>query len=485
MQRSDYLNPVSMKNQCMWAVRRMEEDDKALKAAGSSIRDFVQDTEIESESFEALKQQLEDYELIIEAMQTANAADAADFQRLSGLVGDETLDGENIFRQMENSLNMRERYLAGEVLYRNRMAVTEDAILYAYYGFKANEYKQLAENSQSLYDRWREKAERFDEIAASTSRLFSDSEEISSLIKEGLWHMAGVFQNGAYMTERNSGWRRQLKNTGVRMAMGFGDKGGEQNGPYTLWRRGMASDREEIREVVRGYEEYADYSDEEIEDLLVKLNSEGCGYVAFANIIVDEYRRKEDEFEDTFGFPLFLENRSGTTYVNYNRLILDLYCASDNHRRVWNMWQNHDVYDEEEDPSATVGWGTTMDDRVYRFERYMSGYGRNVKIRNIKCDVSEVYRKCEEEARQGNRVIISTCPVRMEDAKGEPVQMDGGHAMVVTGLADDGRIEVSSWGELYYISPEESDFTSPEKNRSREAYIRIQSVRFQNVGELS
>ncbi len=62
--------------------------------------------------------------------------------------------------------------------------------------------------------------------------------------------------------------------------------------------------------------------------------------------------------------------------------------------------------------------------------------------------------------------------------------MDGGHAMVVTGLTDDGRIQVSSWGELYYISPEDSDFISPEKNRLRDAYIRIQSVRFENIGEL-
>lgn len=484
MQRSDYLNPEAMKNQCMKAVRRMKEDGKALKTAGNSIMQFAQDREIESESFEALKQQLEDYKIILEAMEIANGADAADFQSLSELVGSETLDGENIFRQMENALNMKESYLAGEALYRNRMAVTQEAFSQAYYGFKANQYSRLAENSQRLYERWREKTELFDEIGARTSHLFTDSEGISGWIQTGLSQMTGAFQKGAYMPQQNSIWRRQIKNAGVRLAMGFGDKGGEQNGPYTLWRRGMASDREFIREIVHGYEEYENYSDEEIEDLLIKLNSEGCGYVAFANIIVDEYRRKEEEFETLFGFPLFLENRSGTTYVNYNRLIVDLYCASDNHRKVWNMWQDYDIYDEEEDPSVTIGWGTTMEDRVYRFERYMAGYGKKVKIENIKCQTDEVYLRCKEEAELGKRVIISTCPVRMEDAQGEPVQMDGGHAMVVTGLTDDGRIQVSSWGELYYISPEDSDFISPEKNRLRDAYIRIQSVRFENIGEL-
>lgn len=75
-------------------------------------------------------------------------------------------------------------------------------------------------------------------------------------------------------------------------------------------------------------------------------------------------------------------------------------------------------------------------------------------------------------------MIISTCPVRLEDKEGEPVQTDGGHAMTVTGLTDDGRIEVSSWGEKYYISPEDSDYAAPEKNRAGNAYIRIQSVQF-------
>ena len=49
-------------------------------------------------------------------------------------------------------------------------------------------------------------------------------------------------------------------------------------------------------------------------------------------------------------------------------------------------------------------------------------------------------------------------------------------AMTVTGLMDDGRIEVSSWGEKYYITPEDSDYREPDKNRARDAYIRIQSV---------
>ena len=120
---------------------------------------------------------------------------------------------------------------------------------------------------------------------------------------------------------------------------------------------------------------------------------------------------------------------------------------------------------------------------MYRFERYMDSHDVPVRIENIECAPDEVYQRCREEAERGNRVIISTCPVRLEDKEGEPAQMDGGHAMTVTGLTSDGRIEVSSWGEKYYISPEDPDYTSPEKSRTQNAYIRIQSVRFGEADE--
>lgn len=36
---------------------------------------------------------------------------------------------------------------------------------------------------------------------------------------------------------------------------------------------------------------------------------------------------------------------------------------------------------------------------------------------------------------------------------------EGGHAMTITGVTDDGRYVVSSWGDKYYLKPDElSDF---------------------------
>lgn len=461
----------------------MEKDQKALEIIGRSIDVFANDPEIRSESFEALKQQLSDYHIIIEAMQIANNTDMADYNKLSGSVGNEVLDGEVIFAQMENALRMKESYLSGEAIYRRKMKTEENIYIYSYYCWKAGQYESLADNSQRLYEKWREKTERFDEVAAATGSLFTGSEGIGVLIQKGQSKIRDGFQHGVYISEGDNEWRRQIMNAGVRLAMGFDDGGGDQNGPYMLWQKGTDSDRAYIKELVHGYEEYADYSDKEIEELLKKLNSEGCGYVAFANIIVDEYRRKEEKFEQIFGFPLFLESADGGIYVDYNRLIIDLYCACDNHKKVKGIWGEYDIYDGNEDISSTNGRGTTPEDRIYRFERYMRGYNIPVRIENIDCKQDEVYQRCKDETRSGNRVIISTCPVRLESKGGEPAQMDGGHAMTVTGLSDDGRIEVSSWGEKYYISPEDPDYAAPEKNRAGNAYIRIQTVRFDQEEE--
>lgn len=97
----------------------------------------------------------------------------------------------------------------------------------------------------------------------------------------------------------------------------------------------------------------------------------------------------------------------------------------------------------------------------------MKNHGAEVEICNIECSVDRVYERCKEETAEGHRLIVSTCPVRLTNAAGEPVWMDGAHAMTVTGLTDDGKIEVSSWGEKYFLAPEESDYAASGKTERR------------------
>lgn len=479
MQRSDYLNPVSMREQCERAVRRMEEDNKALNVVRESIERFVSGRGLRGEGFGALRRHMKDYGVIIEGIKMANMADEEDFKTLRDSVGEEVLDGENIFSQMENALGIRESCRSDEALYREKMRICQDPFTCLYYRQKAEKYGALAEGSQRLYEKWEKKAERFDEIASCTGELFARSKEISRHITDGLSAIEGAFQNGVYTEGKRRAWKRNIENACLRIGRCFRDYGGMQEGPFREWRLGTEESREEIRQVVHSFREYEDYTDEQITDLLEKLNSEGCGYVAFANIVADHFRGREKEFEKAFGFPLFQKNRSGTEQVNYNRLVLDLYCASDNHREEGLIWGKHDVYDPEEDFSRTQGWGTTRESREYRFERYMEAHDVKAEIKNIESSAQDVYQKCREEIEKGNQVIIATHPVILEDSEGKSYQSDGGHAMTVTGLTKDGKITVSSWGSQYYIDPGNPDFQGicPEGECEENARIQIQSVR--------
>jgi len=175
MQRSDYLNPSELRSQCTGAANRLEEDQRALETVCQSIGRFAGDSEIESTAFDTLKQQLEDYRILIEGMQIANDADAVDYRSLCDFAGSEVLDGENIFCQMENANHMKESYLSGEDFFRRKMAAEEEPLLSLYYRRKAEQYAHLADNSRRLYEKWLEKTERFDEIAASTGLFFLKS----------------------------------------------------------------------------------------------------------------------------------------------------------------------------------------------------------------------------------------------------------------------------------------------------------------------
>ena len=57
---------------------------------------------------------------------------------------------------------------------------------------------------------------------------------------------------------------------------------------------------------------------------------------------------------------------------------------------------------------------------------------------------------------EGKNVNILITDFNLYQENGKLAQGDvGGHWMTVTGVADDGRYIVSSWGKKYYVDPSE------------------------------
>lgn len=209
-----------------------------------------------------------------------------------------------------------------------------------------------------------------------------------------------------------------------------GQYGGYQGNPQTHYK--------DLADIVRKY--YPDFSDKEVEDYLKKLADEGCGYVAMTNTIFSQFEGKEDEFEKTFGFPMYDENGE----LNYDAMVTDFYSAMDNH--------NKDGINESEDPSSTDGKGTTREKREYRWETYMKDHGIDVDVKDV-----DVTPDTYEEIAKDGYLVIGVSPVVLYDENGNEVyNKKGGHAMTVTGVTDDGMYIVSSWGEKFYIKPDDN-----------------------------
>lgn len=237
--------------------------------------------------------------------------------------------------------------------------------------------------------------------------------------------------------------KRILSNKIIKPNMPFdgkGQYGGNQGSPQ--------NHADDMRDIVRKY--YPDMSDKEVDDYLKKLNSEGCGYVAMINTIFGQFNGKEEEFEKTFGFPMYDKNGE----LNYDALVTDFYSATDNHNRFLLFWDRNDP---NEDESVTVGSGTTMGEREYRFEKYMKDHGIHVNVKNNVNVTPDNYSKMSKKG----DIVIAIHPCALYDKNGNKVvDSDGGHAMTVTGVTDDGMYRVSSWGKEYYVKPDDSVYSS-------------------------
>lgn len=208
MTENDYLNPIDIKEQCDAAITRIERDNTVLSTVENSLGVFINDDEIKSVAYDTLKQQLSDYNTLLQAMRDANSSDVSDFAILKSSVGDEVLDGKNIFTQKQIALQAKEFDESIAQEYEKESWSTPYPWMSCYYSWKANQYWQMAEIDQQLYNAWQAKEDTYDAIEASTRCLFQSSMQLRQTIQCGLESIAGVFQNGTYVPDMDAEWRK-------------------------------------------------------------------------------------------------------------------------------------------------------------------------------------------------------------------------------------------------------------------------------------
>ena len=208
MNEDSYFNPIFMKEQCDAAIHKLQRDNEALDVVEDKLDAFIVNEEIQSQAFQALKQQLSDYKTVIQAMRVASDSDMMDFTTLKDLIGDdEVLDGGNILAQKQNALYEKQKDEVAAMSYEAQAGTATVPWMEVYYRWKANQYWNLADIDQRLYNKWQEKEDRYDEIEYITSGLFVTSEELRIAAQAALTDITGVFREGIYVPDLNAPWR--------------------------------------------------------------------------------------------------------------------------------------------------------------------------------------------------------------------------------------------------------------------------------------
>lgn len=173
---------------------------------------------------------------------------------------------------------------------------------------------------------------------SSSPAIFSEVNAFYSSLSQGLVQVNNSFNpsTGTFTIPKGKAldWTktvkelyRQKKSKAEKISGVYPDEGiygGNQSSPIEAYRNGD----EKIATILKKY--YPNMSDKEIRNYLLKLENEGCGYVALVNTFLNQYEGSEKEFEKKFGFPLYSEV-NGKKVINYDYLIVDLYASQDNH----------------------------------------------------------------------------------------------------------------------------------------------------------
>jgi hypothetical protein len=187
----------------------------------------------------------------------------------------------------------------------------------------------------------------------------------------------------------------------------------------------------QLQATVRRY--YPSMTEAEVVEFLNWYVAHGCAYMALTNTLFEQYIGREELFEARFGFPLYDEWGD----FAFEQLVVDFFCSVG---------------------GRSIG-GLNQENQERCWETYLTS-------RDMHVDVYETHLTAEswEEVSQDGYLIVSIRPVNLSREAGGRLwaspqwRKASGHAMTVTGMTEEGYLRVSSWGQVYYIDPNDPEF---------------------------
>jgi hypothetical protein len=200
---------------------------------------------------------------------------------------------------------------------------------------------------------------------------------------------------------------------------------------------GAPYDFSALAAIVRSYPAYKDMTDAQIMVFLQGFNPNGCPYIALTNSLLQHYAHDPAAFEKRFNIPLMADG-----HYNYAGIATDFYC--------WVLTTHPDIANQS---------GLNIPQTEDFWPAFCQAHGVSSKVTQIDVTPSDYKEKAEN-----GTITIAIHPVDgLYNLDGTPytgnsTNVNDGHEMVVTGVTEDGRYIVSSWGREYYFDPSNPAF---------------------------
>ncbi len=208
---TDELNAKLLCRQHEEAISNLTAENEKYDRIKVAITQFVEDPTIDSCGIRALKRQLEDYILIIDAIKSANDTDIQEYTQANAFIGDEYLFGRVVtLRRTRRALKVisddRADYYWG--LYRDSLSNPLDSG--DYYRERAEHYDKESAAHQAVIDECTRIIDKYDSIENSTYGLLNAASQYRRMIIEAILTMGQAFDGQNYNSYVNNFWRGSL-----------------------------------------------------------------------------------------------------------------------------------------------------------------------------------------------------------------------------------------------------------------------------------
>ena len=212
MSASFYLDPAEIKAQCREAIDNLNEVSSNTINVEHKLDEFINNSELESKAFDALKQQIADYKTVLQSIRSLINYNIGEYKTLMSSVGDKVLDGDKILKGQEYARNSIKAY--EDKAKRCRENAVTCAVITPFAESQnqiAGYYDHLANNHRMMLKYWEEKEQAYYDIENSTKDLFSTGDSTAEQINAALSDLGRSFSAGAFHPNLEASWRAKLK----------------------------------------------------------------------------------------------------------------------------------------------------------------------------------------------------------------------------------------------------------------------------------